>query len=86
MQAYRGWLPGNSSPVRNICKKGESALMAERTARVTVREISQDLGISSLRVRVLLRDSVIPNVRLGRDFLVTREAYEQWKRTCGVMK
>jgi excisionase family DNA binding protein len=49
-----------------------------------VAEISRDLGISRARVYGLLEGGEIPNVRLGRGWLVTREAYEMWKRSCGL--
>ncbi len=58
----------------------------ELPARLTVAEICRDLGFNRSRVYKLLEDEVIPNVRLGRSWLITREAYEQWKRTCGMQR
>jgi hypothetical protein len=31
----------------------------------------------------LLEQRIIPTLRLGRRWLVTRQAYEQWERCCG---
>ena len=43
----------------------------------------EDLGLGRERVYRMLKSKIIPNVKLGRTFLVTRFAYENWKRTCG---
>ena len=52
-------------------------------SRIGVEEIMQDLGLGRERVYGMLKSKIIPNVKLGRTFLVTRFAYENWKRTCG---
>ena len=52
-------------------------------SRITISEISHDLAVSEKSVYELLRTRVIPNVRLGTRWIVTRHAYEEWKRTCG---
>jgi excisionase family DNA binding protein len=53
-------------------------------ARITVPEIARRLGIGRLAVYELLRRRIIPGIRLGRRWIVTRHAYEQWERTCGM--
>lgn len=52
-------------------------------SRVTVEEIRQDLGLGRDRVYEMLRGHVIPNIPIGRKFLVARPAYEEWKRLAG---
>jgi hypothetical protein len=32
----------------------------------------------------MLQEGIIPGIRLGRRWIITRHAYEQWVRTCGV--
>jgi hypothetical protein len=32
----------------------------------------------------LLEQGIIPGIRLGRRWIITRHAYEHWERTCGV--
>jgi hypothetical protein len=32
----------------------------------------------------MLEQRIIPGIRLGRRWIVTRYAYEQWERTCGM--
>jgi excisionase family DNA binding protein len=52
--------------------------------RVTVSEIAQRLNIGRLAVYAMLEQRIIPAVRLGRRWIITRYAYEQWEHTCGV--
>lgn len=52
--------------------------------RIVVPEIARRLGIGRLAVYELLESGTIPGIRLGRRWLVTRHAYEQWERTCGM--
>jgi len=54
--------------------------------RVTVNEISHRLGIGRAAVYALLEQQILPAVRLGRRWIITRHAYEQWERTCGMRK
>jgi excisionase family DNA binding protein len=57
----------------------------ERTcARMTVPDIASRLKIGRLAVYDLLERGVIPAIRLGRRWIITRHAYEQWERTCGM--
>ena len=54
------------------------------SARITVPEIAQGLGIGRLAVYSMLEQRIIPGIRLGRRWIVTRHAYEEWERTCGM--
>jgi excisionase family DNA binding protein len=51
--------------------------------RIAVSEIAQRLGIGRIAVYVMLEQGIIPGIRLGRRWIVTLAAYEQWERTCG---
>lgn len=51
--------------------------------RIMVSEIALRLKIGRLSVYELLARGIIPGIRLGRRWIVTRHAYEQWERTCG---
>jgi hypothetical protein len=31
----------------------------------------------------MLEQGILPGIRLGRRWIITRHAYEQWERTCG---
>ena len=53
------------------------------TARISVLEIAQRLDIGRLTVYAMLEQGIIPGVRLGRRWIITRYAYEEWERTCG---
>jgi len=52
-------------------------------SRISVREIAQRLTIGRQAVYAMLEQRIIPGVRLGHRWIVTRHAYEQWERTCG---
>jgi excisionase family DNA binding protein len=53
------------------------------SSRLTVSQIAADLSIGRLKVYEMLEGNIIPNIRLGRTWIVTRSAYEQWKSHCG---
>ena len=50
---------------------------------MTVREISERLGICEETVYDMLRSRTIPNLRYGRRFIISRTAYEKWEATLG---
>jgi excisionase family DNA binding protein len=52
--------------------------------RISVEEIAQRLDIGRLAVYAMLKQRILPGVRVGRRWIVTRYAYEQWERTCGM--
>jgi excisionase family DNA binding protein len=51
--------------------------------RISVAEIAKRLSIGRVTVYKLLEHRVIPAIRLGRRWLVTRHSYEQWEQCCG---
>lgn len=53
-------------------------------ARMTVEEIARRLDIGRMAVYAMLEQGVIPAIRLGRRWIVTRHAFENWERTCGM--
>jgi excisionase family DNA binding protein len=55
-----------------------------RMTAIQIPEIAQRLGVGRLKVYAMLEAGVIPGIRFGRKWIVTRYAYEQWERTCGV--
>ena len=52
-------------------------------ARMTVEEIASRLDIGRLAVYAMLEQGLLPGIRLGRRWIVTRAAFEAWERTCG---
>jgi excisionase family DNA binding protein len=52
------------------------------SARMSVPEIAARLRIGRLAVYSMLEQGIIPGVRIGRRWPVTRHAYQQWERTC----
>ncbi len=51
--------------------------------RISVAEIAKRLTIGRAAVYKLLEQRVIPAIRLGQRWLVTRHSYEQWEQRCG---
>ena len=52
-------------------------------ARITFEEIARRLDIGRLAVYALLDKGIVPGIRVGRRWIITRHAYEHWERTCG---
>jgi excisionase family DNA binding protein len=57
-----------------------------RSSRISVAEVAQRLEIGRLAVYAMLEQGIMPGIRLGRRWIVTRHAYEEWERTCGMRK
>ena len=54
------------------------------SCRMTVPEIAARLDIGRLAVYAMLEKQIIPAIRFGRRWIITRHAYETWERTCGM--
>ena len=65
-------------------KSASSHSHEEASGRITVPEIALRLGIGRMAVYALLEQRIIPTIRLGRRWIITRHAYEEWERTCGM--
>lgn len=52
-------------------------------ARMSIPEIARRLAIGRLAVYAMLEQGLLPGIRLGRRWIVTRHAYERWEKTCG---
>ena len=55
-----------------------------RSDRISVPEIARRLEIGRLAVYAMLEQGILPGIRLGRRWIITRHAYEQWERSCGM--
>lgn len=53
-------------------------------SRISVVEIAQRLKIGRMAVYTMLGQGIIPGIRLGRRWIITRHAYMAWERTCGL--
>ena len=51
--------------------------------RMTVPEVAAYLGVGRTTVQRMLRAGTIPNVRVGKLFLISREAFERWWAAAG---
>jgi len=50
---------------------------------MSIPEIAVRLSVGRIAVYTMLEQGIIPAVRLGRRWIVTRHAFENWERTCG---
>jgi len=53
-------------------------------ARLTPKEVAERLGVGPKAVYALLEQGILPGIRVGKRWLITRNAYEEWERTCGM--
>jgi excisionase family DNA binding protein len=53
-------------------------------SRMTVAEIADRLSIGEMAVYRMLDEKIIPAVRVGKRWLVTRKAFEKWEENCGM--
>jgi excisionase family DNA binding protein len=53
------------------------------SSRISVPDIARRLDIGRLAVYAMLDQGIIPGIRFGRRWIITRHAYEQWECTCG---
>jgi excisionase family DNA binding protein len=49
-----------------------------------IDEIRSRLGIGRMAIYGMLERGQLPGIRVGRRWIVTRQAYERWERTCGI--
>jgi len=54
------------------------------SSRISVLEIARRLNIGRLSVYSMLEKGIIPGLRLGRRWIITRQAYLTWESTCGL--
>lgn len=54
------------------------------SSRMSVPEIAERLAIGRIAVYTMLEQGIIPGIRIGRRWIVTRHAFEVWERTCGM--
>jgi len=51
---------------------------------MSISEIANRLSVGRLAVYTMLERGIIPAIRLGRRWIVTRHAFETWESTCGM--
>ena len=52
--------------------------------RMTVQQIAERLNLGRQTVYDMLEQGILPGIRLGQRWLITRHAYEEWERNCGI--
>ena len=51
--------------------------------RLTPSEVARRLNVGTRAVYTMLEQGILPGIRLGRRWIITRHAYEEWEKTCG---
>ena len=57
--------------------------VTDMSSRMSIPEIARRLDIGRLAVYAMLEQGLLPGIRLGRRWIVTRPAFEAWEKTCG---
>ena len=53
-------------------------------SRMTIPEVARRLDIGRVAVYSMLEQGLLPGIRVGRRWIVTRAAFKAWEKTCGV--
>ena len=53
---------------------------------MSIPEIANRLSVGRLAVYAMLEQGLLPGIRLGRRWIVTRASFEAWEKTCGTRK
>jgi excisionase family DNA binding protein len=64
--------------------RSEKVAPDDMSGRMSIPEIAERLSVGRLAVYTMLEQGIIPAIRLGRRWIVTRHAFENWERTCGM--
>jgi excisionase family DNA binding protein len=68
----------------NPSAENRNGMDASNSSRLSVDQVARRLSIGRLAVYSMLEQGIIPGIRLGRRWIITRHAFEQWERTCGM--
>ena len=60
--------------------------VAPQHTTITIPEIADRLDVCEETVYEMLKSRVIPSIRPGRRFIISRTAYEKWEATIGEKK
>lgn len=64
--------------------RSEKVAPDDMSSRMSIPEIAKRLAVGRIAVYTMLEQGIIPAIRLGRRWIVTRHAFENWERTCGM--
>jgi excisionase family DNA binding protein len=73
-----------SDRLEDLNPSRKEALLPDQGSRICVPDIARRLNIGRQAVYSMLEQGIMPGIRLGRRWIITRHAYEQWERNCGV--
>jgi excisionase family DNA binding protein len=73
-----------STMLENASTPIQAGAMPPISNRITVPDIAVRLHIGRQAVYRMLEQHIIPAIRLGKRWIITRYAYEQWERSAGM--
>lgn len=79
-------MPSQVAASKTMAKKVQAGVDKAANApssRMSVPEIARRLNVGRMAVYAMLEQGIIPGVRLGRRWIITRHAYLAWERKCG---
>ena len=74
----------SSNEMAQQAQPSADELVDSPSSRISVLEIARRLSLGRLAVYAMLEQGIIPGVRLGRRWIITRDAYLTWERNCGL--
>jgi excisionase family DNA binding protein len=73
-----------ADPSKNFSSEAPSEVLSgQPSSRISAEEVARRLNIGRPAVYSMLEQGIMPGIRLGRRWIITRLAFEQWERTCG---
>ena len=72
------------APLKTLTRRRPRLPQSGGGSRISVEEIARELDIGRMAVYTMLEEGILPGVRVGRRWIVTRCAYRLWERTCGI--
>jgi excisionase family DNA binding protein len=51
--------------------------------RISIDEMAAFLAVGKATVYAMLNQRIIPAIKVGKRFIVTRHAFNAWEQTCG---
>ncbi len=71
------------STFRNFQTRVATPVVNFARSRMSIAEIAEHLNVGRLAVYSMLEQGLLPGIRVGRRWIVTRCAFERWEHTCG---
>jgi excisionase family DNA binding protein len=65
-------------------KQRAAEIPEQRDGRISVLDIARPLDVGRQAVYAMLARRILPGIRLGSRWMVTRAAFQRWAEMCGM--